>query len=255
MSRTAETVSVYAISLAGQSLEPEIEQALAWMSPDEREKFGRFHFDRHRREFALSRFALRGVLAELAGCDPARLRFLRHPDGKPYLAGSAPSFNLTHTDDFVALVTGPPGARLGVDAEPLDRRFDADLLNSVFGGDERRRIAAAREEDSLAVTFWTAKEAYLKQIGAGLTIEPKRLSLMARPSGPGMWLDGRADPGCILHCATIGRHRLCAATETPEPPKLHLYREKTWQSDDRLWSAPSECGTALPAAPAGRQAD
>lgn len=245
MSPAAIPVSVHAISIAGQDLESEIDEALAWMSAEEREKHRRFHFDRHRREFALSRFVLRGILGELAGCDPAKLSFRQQADGKPYLRGSeAPAFNLTHTDDFVALITGPPGSSLGVDAEPLDREFDANLLSHVFGEDERQRIAEARDEAKLPVSYWAAKEAYLKQIGTGLSVEPRRLSLAPqRTGGVGVLLDGRLDSGCFLRFATIGKHRLCAALQAPALPSLHVYRQKTWRQEDGLWSPSPACGT------------
>lgn len=238
MSHIPKTVSVHAISMADQDIEREIDNALEWMSPDEREQHRRFHFDRHRREFALSRFVLRGVLGDFIGCDPAQLSFLRHAEGKPYLSGDAPpSFNLTHTDDFVALITGPAGSALGVDAEPLDREFDSPLLGHVFDEDERRRIADGRDEEALPVSYWTAKEAYLKQIGTGLSVEPKRLSLVPhRTNGVRVFLDGRLDSGSFLHFATIGRHRLCAATEALTPPSLSIYRGTTWRRDDGLWS-------------------
>lgn len=250
MSKPADTVSVHAIAMTGRRLEREIGEALEWMCAEEREKHRRFHFDRHRREFALSRFLLRGILGELTGCHPAKLSFCRHPDGKPHLSeGSAPSFNLTHTDDFVALITGPPGSRLGVDAEPLDRAFDSNLLNHVFGEEERLRIAGAAEDEALPVSYWTAKEAYLKQIGSGLSIEPKRLGLTPDPTGGiGVFLDGRPDSGTVLHFATIGRHRLCAATEGLAGPGLHVYRGSEWRREDELWSRSAACRTESPAA-------
>jgi 4'-phosphopantetheinyl transferase len=249
MSHASTIISVYAVSMAGQALEREIATALAWMCPDERETYQRFHFERHRREFAISRFLLRGTLGELTGWDPKGLSFLRQGNGKPCLDGTeVPSFNLTHTDDFVALITGPPGSSLGLDAEPLDRKFDSLLLNHVFNEAELQRIAGRPDDEALPVSYWTAKEAYLKQIGTGLSVEPKRLSLTPRPPG-GMEisLDGRLDPACALHFTTIGAHRLCAATEAPEPPRLYLYHGRAWRPQDGVWFPGAERGTRPPA--------
>jgi len=238
MNYIANAVSVYAVSMTGKSLEREIDIALMWMSGGEREKYRRFRFDRHRREFALSRFVMRGVLGALTGSGPEDVDIRRDGAEKPYLGGDAPpSFNLTHTDDFVALIAGPAGLPLGVDAEPVDRDFDAQLLAEVFTDDERRRIADDRDGDAQPVSFWTAKEAYLKQIGAGLSIQPKRLAL-ARGGAPGarVFVDGRPDAGSHFHFATIGRHRLCAATPAPKPPQLYLYDGAAWRLEKRLWS-------------------
>lgn len=230
---------VYAISMAGRSFEREVSEALAWMTSDEREQYRRFHFDRHRLEFALSRYLLRSLLGRLTSLDPSRLNLARHTRGKPFLAGSdMPSFNLTHTDDFVALLVGPVGARLGLDAEPIDRAFDALLLTEVFAESERAQIANSQTSQADPVSFWTAKEAYLKQLGSGLSIKPQRLRLEARTGADTqLYIDGERDSRCCLHFTTIGRHRLCAATDRRQPPWLFCYGAAGWERQDAAWTS------------------
>jgi 4'-phosphopantetheinyl transferase len=234
-----ETACVYAISLAGRSFEGEVGEALAWMTIEEREKYRRFHFERHRLEFAVSRYLLRSILGRLTGFHPSRLDISREQWGKPFLPGPGmPSFNLTHTDEFVALLTGPAGARLGLDAEPVDRAFDALLLTEVFEECERARLADSQAPEADPISFWTAKEAYLKQLGSGLSIEPRRLRLAERRgTDTHIYLDEELDPRCCFHFTTIGRHRLCAATETRQPPWLFRYGPSGWERLDAAWSS------------------
>jgi phosphopantetheinyl transferase len=178
-------------------------------------------------------------LGRLTGRHPAELGICRETRGKPFLAGPGmPSFNLTHTDDFVALITGPAGARLGLDAEPIDRAFDALLLTEVFEEFERARITDSRAREADPVSFWTAKEAYLKQLGSGLSIEPRRLRLKERKgTDTHIYIDGELDARCCFHFTAIGRHTLCAATETRQPPLLFCYGLFGWERQDAAWSS------------------
>ncbi len=85
----------------------------------------------------------------------------RSERGKPYLPGEKVQFNLTHTPYLVAVAVG--NVPVGIDAEPQDRRISAALR--------------ARHLDNcppdLAVTAWTAKEAYGKLKGDGVFSVPQ----------------------------------------------------------------------------------
>ncbi|MEL7486459.1 MAG: 4'-phosphopantetheinyl transferase superfamily protein [Pseudomonadota bacterium] len=238
MSPTVNTVAVYAVSIADGDFDREKARAFAWMAPDEREKYERFRFERHRLEFAISRFMLRSVLGDALQQSPASLCFSRHKNGKPFLqADSAPSFNLTHTDDFAALVIDAPGLLLGIDAEPADRMFDPILLSEAFNDEEVALIDDKTNGDASPVSLWTAKEAFLKQIGAGLTISPKRVHIRTNETGvAGAVLDGHYQSHCRFHFATVARRRICVATEQSEPPELRLYRDGAWRREPIEWA-------------------
>src|SRR5215510_6236196 len=63
----------------------------ALLSPDERERAGRFVFARDRRRFIVTRACLRLLLARGAETRPQAIRFDYTPHGKPALAFPAPS--------------------------------------------------------------------------------------------------------------------------------------------------------------------
>ncbi len=81
---------------------------------------------------------------------------LRTSLGKPYLSGGGVEFSLTHTPYLVAVAVGE--TPVGIDAEPQDRRISAAL--------RARHLDDCPPE--LAVTAWTAKEAYGKLLGEGV---------------------------------------------------------------------------------------
>src|SRR4051812_11027082 len=92
----------------------------ALLSGDERERAGRFHFERDRSAFAVSRGLLRTLAGRYLDAPPERLRFDYTPYGKPYIAGQFASsplrFNLSHSHELV-LYAFTSGAEVGVDVE------------------------------------------------------------------------------------------------------------------------------------------
>src|SRR5260221_2430191 len=55
------------------------------LSPDERARAARFHFERDRQHFTATRALLRTILANYVGAEPAHLIFRYSEKEKPYL--------------------------------------------------------------------------------------------------------------------------------------------------------------------------
>jgi 4'-phosphopantetheinyl transferase len=145
----------------------------ALLSPDERERAGRFRFDKHRRQYAVGRGALRTLLGTYLDRDPARIAFSYGPRGKPYLATLAASglqFNLSNSDER-ALIGLVLGREIGVDLEFAKPMPDCEeIAERFFSASERevlRSLPAERKEEAF-FNCWTRKEAYLKAVGEGL---------------------------------------------------------------------------------------
>lgn len=135
----------------------------------ERERAGRFRFERDRARYIASHAAVRIVLGEWVGMPPAGLRFHPGQHGKPALDGG-PHFNLTHAEDLALLAVA--SAPVGVDVERIsDFAGLEEVARHCFTATESRVMAAgeaARTE--LFFRCWTRKEAYLKAVGGGLGI-------------------------------------------------------------------------------------
>lgn len=160
------------------SLEAGAQPALewhSWLSPEELARASRFHFEADARRYRTSHAALRTLLARLTGLAPLALRLVDGSNGKPrLLAPRDLHFNLSHSGEWALIGVSHQGP-IGVDIEvarPLD---DADsLAERNFTPKEYRDYLNAPAPERLQTFYrcWTRKEACLKALGSGLSIEP-----------------------------------------------------------------------------------
>ena len=152
-----------------------LEQSLKLLPQEERERAERFKFLRDCRRYVVSHVALRQVLSTLVGAAPASLEFTTNATGKPFLAGkhanAALAFNLSHSHESAMIAVTGYG-ELGVDIEYVQREFEFhDLAKRFFTESEFTAIEALPVELQRPAFFrcWTAKEAFLKAKGTGLS--------------------------------------------------------------------------------------
>lgn len=151
--------------------------AFARLDDAERSRSDRFQHAPARRHFVLCRAALRSLLCTQLGCGNERLSFGAAEGGKPFaLVDGRPvdaGFNVSHSGRH-GLIALAPGGRVGVDVEECVARRDFDrLIEAVFGPNERADLAAVAgpERIRLFFRFWTLKEAVVKALGAGLSLD------------------------------------------------------------------------------------
>lgn len=120
----------------------------------------------------------RHMLGEAMGISPASVRFTYAASGKPSVAGGGYEFSISHSDDIVvvAINEGP----VGIDVEHI-REVSPRLARKYFCDDENFYVFGHEPKDvdfeHMASTdirmrffeIWTAKEAYLKRLGEGLS--------------------------------------------------------------------------------------
>src|SRR5262249_31830035 len=144
-----------------------------WLSEDERAREQRFHFERDRRRFRVTRGLLRVLLGRYL-CQAADGVELAYGDrGKPRLRDetSGLRFNVSHSGGR-ALLAFARGRDLGVDLElmrPVPEM--ASLTEQCFSPAEREAWRGLPEAERPAAFFrcWTRKEAFVKATGDGLS--------------------------------------------------------------------------------------
>jgi 4'-phosphopantetheinyl transferase len=145
------------------------------LSHDEVAKAGRFVFERDRRRYLAAHCALREILSARTGVPAAQLQFRLGEFDKPYLPeGSRWHFNLAHGGDRAAIGIAEH-AEIGIDVEVLhDIAGLHETAQRVFTPAEVTELdGTAEAQRTLAfLRGWTRKEACLKAIGSGLSIEP-----------------------------------------------------------------------------------
>lgn len=121
--------------------------------------------------YARAHAALRIIIGQHLGLEPARVRILHTEDKKPRLATtSSLTFSLSHTDGL-ALIAVASDREVGVDVERQTDTIDIDTVAAAFlPPAEVAAVAMAPPEVRRRAFFtaWTRHEARLKLRGRGL---------------------------------------------------------------------------------------
>ncbi len=173
---------------------------LTLLSAAERERYERYHFDKDRVLYLLTRVLIRTTLSRYADLPPEAWEFEENHYGKPRLASpptdaAGLSFNLTNTQGLVALLIARD-IPVGVDAEYLNRPVKVlSLADRFFSPDEVHDLRSqdpARQERRF-LRYWTLKESYIKARGKGLSIPLDSFSMILHPDTIGVTL--HTEPG------------------------------------------------------------
>jgi 4'-phosphopantetheinyl transferase len=179
------------------------------LSPDERDRAARFHFERDRVRFTVARGVLRALLGRYLHLPAPALAFDYGAHGKPALAAAAVAraawespgaevrFNVSHSAG-VALCAVTRGRDVGVDVEGLRADFATDeIAERFFSPAERAALRALPAEARCAAFFacWTRKEAYIKARGLGLSLALDAFDVSLAPGAPAALLATRDEAG------------------------------------------------------------
>ncbi|WP_304516729.1 4'-phosphopantetheinyl transferase family protein [Cecembia rubra] len=155
--------------------EKERDLFLEILSPEEKEKAFRFHFEKDRTAYIASRGMLRLFLSHYMEEKPESIQFEYNDFGKPFLKNGIYDkklhFNLAHAGNLV-LFAFTSDQEIGIDVEFIREDFSIDtIVNNYFCSQEIQEIQ--KLDPSAAFTlffkFWARKEAILKAMGKGLS--------------------------------------------------------------------------------------
>jgi 4'-phosphopantetheinyl transferase len=179
----------------GAAQRERLEQTL---SADERERAGRFYFQKDRDQFIVARGVLRTLLGRYLGLPPVQLRFSYSSYGKPSLAPELQglSFNLSHSHGL-ALAAVTCDRELGVDVEYIRPEVvEEPIAERFFSTPEvaaLRALPAALQPEGF-FNCWTRKEAYIKARGEGLSVRLDQFQVSLTPGEPAALLSVQGDP-------------------------------------------------------------
>lgn len=181
------SVSIWLVNLDKPSIKigSELTDSL---SASELARANRFVRPQHTQRYIASHHALRALLSAHTKIHPKELQFSEGPHGKPHLTcKNPPPFNMSHSDDWALIGIGSDSP-IGVDIELNHPITD---LNSLAARNlstaELQALASLPEGEQLHAFLrcWTRKEACLKAVGNGLSIEPGTFSAgLERESRP-----------------------------------------------------------------------
>lgn len=157
------------------------------LTDHERERAGKFRFERHRRRFVAGRGELRRLLGAYLGLPAHAVALDYGEQGKPFCASQPANwtlcFNLSHSENRAALAVSN-GIEIGIDVE-IVRPFEDSLPVEVFSTRERAQFIALSDARRQAVFFetWARKEACLKALGTGFILPPDHFEFDLAISG------------------------------------------------------------------------
>lgn len=139
------------------------------LSQRERAFFETLRFPKRRTEWLGGRFALKKLVAQACGVqDLSQIEVLPQPSGKPVLlVGGTPAklaFSITHSRGYAVAAVSAQEDFLGIDLEKIEHRIDA-WANDFFHPSE-----LTRRTDAFLTALWTQKEALVKLLGTGLSL-------------------------------------------------------------------------------------
>jgi len=145
------------------------------LSEDELIRANKFKFEHLKNRFMVCRSLLRILLGKYLNINPSEIVFKYSEKGKPSLAENANrlgiEFNVSHSE-HLALYGFTIQRKIGVDIEQNREIENFDqLARRFFHVRESELISKLKypEKQQLFYQIWTAKEGYLKAIGAGIS--------------------------------------------------------------------------------------
>lgn len=145
------------------------------LTPEERQQEQRFHFEKDRHQYLITRALTRTVLSDYAPVAPCDWRFRKLEHGRPQIINPEAGdlvFNLTHSAGLIVLgITR--GGELGIDTENVvERAPPLDITNRYFSPRETADLQALPRDAQPERFFhyWTLKESYIKARSMGLAI-------------------------------------------------------------------------------------
>jgi 4'-phosphopantetheinyl transferase len=201
----------------------EVEPAVVELTADEQARAGRFRCSQARRAFVQTRMALRTLLGHYLDLPPRAVALSSGAWGKPHLGAGMGNlqFNVSHSGQLALIALSH--AAVGVDLEWQQADLDwRELLPVCCHPAELADFQHVTDAVGRArlLRLWTAKEAYLKGRGEGLSLPLPAIRLHANADGwqPGIeapWDDGR---GWWLHSLQLPTgYAGCMATPFPSP--------------------------------------
>lgn len=197
-----DELHIWYFSVSGSALEGQAHV----LSAGEQERAQRYKNTEARQCYRIGHTALRLLLHHYLGVSAKAVEFTYNEHGKPALAEPCIHFNISHSGDRIAVAFARQ-MPVGVDIEFVRDTRRTDLIVKRFFHPQEAQTYSALSEEQKRVFFyehWTAREAALKALGIGLTVE--------------------IDSFLVQECEDTGDQDFCIAGGPVGSERLLLYR-------------------------------
>jgi 4'-phosphopantetheinyl transferase len=184
----ADEAHIWRVSL-NQDAET-IASMAALLSPDERQRAGRYYRPVDRDRFIAGRGILRKIISAYLALSPGQLRFTYNEYGKPAVSDEqndrALNFNLSHSAELI-LYAITRGRGVGIDIEYIREDFATlEIAERFFSKDEVTALKSLPTDQRTMGFFncWSRKEAFIKAKGMGVSYPLDRFTVSLVPGEP-----------------------------------------------------------------------
>ncbi|MCO5189201.1 MAG: 4'-phosphopantetheinyl transferase superfamily protein [Anaerolineae bacterium] len=155
-----------------------------WLNSAERGQAGAFKIEKRQRDWLLGRWTAKQVIASVVG--PIALHEIEianRATGEPFvkcIGESAGQLSISHSHGHAFCAFLPDAnAVLGADIELIETRQPV-FVADYFTIEEQKRVAAASAamQSTLVTAIWSAKEAALKALHKGLSVDTRSVSCL-----------------------------------------------------------------------------
>jgi len=162
-----------------------LERWFKCLDEDEQSQVNRLISNDRKKEVIAAHALLRSLASDITNTAPKAFRFMRDATGqKPHLLSNLNrefDVNLTHCKNFAACAVSER-CNVGIDAEDLLRSVSASDLFSYFAPEEQQwlKSLSSSRADQASLQLWSLKEAVVKAIGCGLTLDLTTFGLLQK---------------------------------------------------------------------------
>lgn len=149
--------------------ENEYNECFALMSETRKNAVLRHKNEKNRKSTVLGEHLARKAVSALLNVDEKDIHFSRDENGKPFVLNHDVEFSISHSGEVV--VCAVDKAKIGIDVEMI-RPINLRVTKIACTENEKEFVFSADSEEEKKERFfkiWTAKEAYFKWLGTGIT--------------------------------------------------------------------------------------
>ncbi len=161
------------------------------MAEFEKSKYGTA-LSKRKKHHAAGQYLLRQAL----GVDAyEKANFAKNEHGKPYIVGTPSHYNISHSGEYVVLVTAK--TEVGADVQEKKPARMESMVKRFFAEEEVKAFfecGSEEEKKNLFYHVWCRKEAYGKYLGTGLNTEVLQTNVLSHVEDV-QWIEYEAVEG------------------------------------------------------------
>ncbi len=158
--------------------EAEYQKWYSLMSDENKSRVDRFRFAEDKRLTVAGEMIAKKMIAKCCCLQPENIIFDKTDGGKPFAVGLNIHFNISHSGNFVVCATDKNP--VGIDIEKK-QAYNPSIAKRICSDEETTLLEGSKNPSEEFIKLWTAKEAYGKFLGKGLTEEIFKANLPIKP--------------------------------------------------------------------------